>query len=611
MAAGSDPLIGAQLAGYRIETLVGRGGMGAVYRAEDPRLDRKVAIKVLAENHADPSYRERFLRESKLAASIEHPNILPVHEAGEEDGTLFIVMRYVEGVDLRRVLKDGRLDVERSLRILTSVAAALDAAHACGLVHRDVKPANILLAQNVNASGEEHAYLCDFGVSKKTSRRDLTETGQLVGTVDYVAPEQITGKAVGRASDVYALGAVFFESLTGEPPFRRENEAAVLWGHLQGEIPSVCQRRPDLPPELDAVISRALAKNASDRFPSTGELAVAAHDALRPRRARKGKARTDEPPLSEHVEAVVDALVDGKLVAVLGPNVNFCGRPNQPGSPEDNQAVLPAGNELAGYLAEHFAYPPGDHRALTRVAQYVVTMQGPGPLYDALHGIFDSDFEPTAIHRFLAETPPLLRAHGAPFPLIVTTNYDEALELAFLEAGEEFDVVSYIALGDDRGKFLHRSPDGAAAVVDRPNEYVEQLSLARRPVILKVHGQVDRLPDRSWESFVVTEDDHLDYLLRGDVATQIPVALSAKLRRSHFLFLGCALRDWDFRVVLHRIWGDRKVAYRSWAVGGDASPGEQEFWRERSIDFFSLPLESYMDQLRRRIRDRAADGVSG
>ena len=241
------------------------------------------------------------------------------------------------------------------------------------------------------------------------------------------------------------------------------------------------------------------------------------------------------------------ALLGGRLVPVLGADVA----------------------ELAARLAERFEYADG-RLGLPRVAQYVAVMKGSGPLYDELHALLDADAPPTPIHRFFASLPPLLRERGVPHQLIVTTSYDLALEAAFLEAGEEFDVVSYLAAGPNRGKFCHIAPDGTGRLIDLPNTYATELSLEQRTVILKLHGQVDRGPEREWESFVVTEDDYIDYLAQTEVASAVPVALAAKLRRSHFLFLGYTMADWNLRVLLHRLWGDQPLSYRSWAVQPEA-----------------------------------------
>jgi len=266
---------GQQLAGYRIDAVAGRGGMGVVYRATQLALDRTVALKLIAPEVAEDSgFRERFQRESRIAASIEHPNVIPVHEAGEADGLLFISMRYVDGTDLRELLaRGGPLDPIRAAGIVTQVANALDAAHARGLVHRDIKPANVLIASR---GGVEHVYLTDFGLSKQSSSESgLTKTGQWVGTLDYVSPEQIEGRQVGIRTDVYALGCVLFQALTGVVPFERESEVSKMWAHVSEPPPAPSRRRPGVPSALDPVVARAMAKDPEHRFASAGELAAA------------------------------------------------------------------------------------------------------------------------------------------------------------------------------------------------------------------------------------------------------------------------------------------------------------------------------------------------
>jgi Protein kinase domain len=282
---GSDPRVGTRLLGYRIEELLGRGGMGVVYRAEHLGLGRKVALKVLAPDLAEnDSFRRRFIRESRMAARLDHPNILPIYEAGEADGLLFIAMRYVQGSDLHEVLdREGLLEPHRAVGLLYQVAAALDAAHRGGLVHRDVKPANILIAPELGPGSTEHCYLCDFGLLKTfDSRDDLTRTGQFVGTIPYVAPEQIEGRAVDRRTDVYALGCVLFHCLTGAVPYDRETDVAVVYAHLQDPPPSAHRLRPELPAGFDEVVARALAKAPGDRFDTATALMEAARGVLYP-----------------------------------------------------------------------------------------------------------------------------------------------------------------------------------------------------------------------------------------------------------------------------------------------------------------------------------------
>jgi serine/threonine-protein kinase len=272
-----DSRVGAQLAGYRVQSLLGRGAMSVVYLGEDARLKRRVALKVLAAHLAeDGTFRERFLRESELAASIDHPNIVPIFEAGETVELLFIAMRYVEGRDLRGRLRVGRLEPAEAIGILGQVASALDAAHSRGLVHRDVKPSNVLLDQGAGPDGADHAYLADFGLTKRLSDETGIGDGHLMGTIDYVAPEQVMGQMIDGRADVYSLGCVLYECLVGEPPFRRESALAVAFAHVMDQPPGLSERRPDLPAALDAVISRALAKDPEERYSSCRQLAQAA-----------------------------------------------------------------------------------------------------------------------------------------------------------------------------------------------------------------------------------------------------------------------------------------------------------------------------------------------
>jgi serine/threonine protein kinase len=267
---------GAQIGGYTIEALAGRGGMGLVYRARQERLDRLVAIKVIApEFAADEAFRIRFEREAMIAARIEHPNVLPVYEVGEVDGRLFLVMRYVQGADLGAVRRRaGRLEPEHTVHLTAQVAAALDAAHACGLVHRDVKPGNVLLS---GETGREHAYLTDFGLAKRFAESNaVTGTGRMVGTLDYIAPEQARGERVDARTDVYALGCMLYELLTGSVPFPREQEVAKIYAHVSEPPPRVRDQVPTTPTELDDAVARAMAKAPEDRFASAGDLGRAA-----------------------------------------------------------------------------------------------------------------------------------------------------------------------------------------------------------------------------------------------------------------------------------------------------------------------------------------------
>jgi YVTN family beta-propeller protein len=282
------PLAGPLLEGYVPEELIGQGGMGEVYRALDVRLGRPVALKVLAVGAVeDEGSRERLLRESRLAASLDHPNVVPIYEAGEQDGRLFIAMRYVPNRDLKGLLlREGALSPQRSVAIAEQLAAALDAAHRQQLVHRDVKPSNVLLDSQ---GGREHCYLADFGVTQSASERGPAD-GQFLGTVAYVSPEQVRGDRVTGRSDQYGLACLVFECLTGTVPYGSRSDVAVIFAHLEEPVPSACGRRSELPAEIDAVLARGMAKDPDERYESCGAFVAAAAQALQlqpqPRSAR-------------------------------------------------------------------------------------------------------------------------------------------------------------------------------------------------------------------------------------------------------------------------------------------------------------------------------------
>jgi len=277
-----DPRIGTELAGYRIESVIGRGGMGVVYLAEQLGLRRKVALKLLAPELAENiGFRERFEHESRAAAAIDHPNIIPLFDAAEAEGLLFLTMRYVEGIDLKALLEaESPMPLERVLDIVGQVANALDAAHARGLVHRDVKPGNVLIAAGVGREASDHCYLTDFGVTKDTSSGiALTAPGEFVGTIDYVAPEQIDGQPES-ATDQYALACMTFECLTGRPPYKGKSDIDTMYAHMTADPPSVVELRPDLPPGLDEVIAKAMAKSPQDRYETCSAMVAAARATL-------------------------------------------------------------------------------------------------------------------------------------------------------------------------------------------------------------------------------------------------------------------------------------------------------------------------------------------
>jgi serine/threonine protein kinase len=281
---------GEQIAGYQIQEQIGRGGMAVVYRATQLSLDRSVALKVIVPEQADdPEFRARFQRESLIAASIDHPNVVPIYEAGRHGDLLFLAMRYVDGVTLRTLLQaEGPLPPDRAAHLIGQACAALGAAHARGLVHRDVKPANML----IDTSADDHLYLTDFGISRRVdSDTAATQTGSPVGTVDYMPPEQINGEPVDARTDVYALGCVLYQMLTGAVPFERDSDVAKLFAHVSSEPPAASAVRSGLTEGIDEVIRRAMAKRPDDRYPSAHELAQAAASALA--EAQRTVTRTD------------------------------------------------------------------------------------------------------------------------------------------------------------------------------------------------------------------------------------------------------------------------------------------------------------------------------
>lgn len=290
------------------------------------------------------------------------------------------------------------------------------------------------------------------------------------------------------------------------------------------------------------------------------------------------------PASEDSVGEITRALLAGRLVPVFGP---------------------PDGASVATSLADSFGCPEEHRGDLTRVSQYVAVTQGVGPLYDELHALFAESAEPGPVERLLARMPEVARARESEHQLVVSTGYGHSLERAFEERGEEFDVVSYIAVGPNRGKFLHRGPDGSETVVAVPNTYSE-LSLSERTVILKVHGGVDGQADRGRESFVVSEDDYIGYLAQSELANVVPVTLAAKLRRSHLLFVAYPVVEWSLRVFLHRVFGDQPISYRSWAVLPGAHAIQREFWRQRGVDLFDVTLEDFVADLDRRISEAVA-----
>jgi serine/threonine-protein kinase len=308
-----DQRIGRELGGYRIVEEIGRGGTSVVYRAEHVRLGRTAALKLLSPGFGEADFSDRFLRESRLAASLDHPNIVPVYDAGEQDGLLYIAMAHVEGTDLKALIaEEGALPVRRALRILEQVASALDAAHARGLVHRDVKPANILVG------ADDRTFLSDFGTAKELAAAGTTRTGIFVGTIEYCAPEQIEGGQVDARTDVYALACVLYECLAGTAPFHRDSEVAVLNAHLHAQPPRLGKAVPGVPSALEHVLAKALSKSPLDRYATPGELIAAA-------RAAAAERRTDRRRLALSLLLLLVTALVGAAVALAVRALAFDG----------------------------------------------------------------------------------------------------------------------------------------------------------------------------------------------------------------------------------------------------------------------------------------------
>jgi hypothetical protein len=319
--------------------------------------------------------------------------------------------------------------------------------------------------------------------------------------------------------------------------------------------------------------------------------------------------------LNEHLSNLIASrLLEGKVVPVLGAGVNLCGRP--PGATWRRGTYLPDGRELAEELTPP-GFPEIGCHELTTIAQYIAVLEGEGPLYDRLHELLDANYPPTSLHRFLASLSRRMRESAeSECLLIVTTNYDDSLERAFQEESEAYDLVTYIAYGQHRGRFLHTPPDGTSTIIDRPNEYID-VGLDQRAVIAKVHGAVDRAhcdqlngsgarpaaprhrpaPPRS-DSYVITEDHYIDYLTHADFTTLFPVSLASKLHRSHFLFLGYSLRDWNLRVMLYRLRAKQEGRnYRSWSIQPDPSPIDRAVWEERGVDILPMLVEDFVSAM--------------
>jgi hypothetical protein len=372
------PLVGDEFAGYRLRAVLGKGGMSTVYQAENPRLGNVIALKVLApELASDDIFRTRFLEESRIAAAMNHPHVIPIHDMGSGDGLLYIAMRCVSGTDLRQMIsKRGRLLPDTAVFLLSQAARALDAAHRRGLVHRDVKPGNLLVERgnDDSDSGPDHLYLADFGITKPAIGRSglafrgsQPTTGQFLGTIDYVSPEQIRGMSVLGMADQYSLGCVLYECLTGRVPFEKDLDAAIIWAHVEETPAPATLLRPDLPTAIDEVFDQVLAKQPGDRYASCRDFMTAARSALRvPQTAVTARPSTDAsrraprpaPPFADYQELAHDPGAGRPLPIASGarpggapalpPALSLLSAPPDTGAATLRDA-LPSGDEPAAY----------------------------------------------------------------------------------------------------------------------------------------------------------------------------------------------------------------------------------------------------------------------
>jgi hypothetical protein len=461
---------GSELDGFVIEAVAGRGGMGLVYRARQRQPDRIVALKVISvELAGTPEFRARFVRESTIAAQIEHPNVIPVYAVGEAGGVLYLAMRFVDGVDLRALLaQDGRLAPFRAAAIVDQVAQALDAAHARGLVHRDVKPANILIS---TVGGRDHVYLSDFGLSRHVEgSHGLTGTGAFLGTIDYVAPEQARGGAVNAQTDVYALGCVLFHALTGTVPYPRDSDMAKLYAHGAEPPPSALERAPDLPVGFDAVLACAMAKVPEDRYAAAGDLGRAALAAAAPSPEAREVARTESrrtaaappappgPPASRRriVAVVIGAVaLAGAVVAILtGGGGSGPAPPVTIVTQDPAPAVIPAPVSGLGDLEAHETAAPGGYRyrlLLSAVTPaHGASAAAPVPYYFTL-SVRRHDQPFAIVHRLKLPYPFTASSVIADFSL--SSNPDGTGNAAlswFVKQGDPTDVTHYFTLTPNR-----------------------------------------------------------------------------------------------------------------------------------------------------------------
>ena len=590
---------------YKILRFIGKGGMGEVYEAEDQELRDRIALKTIRPEIATHEGAvERFRREIQLARKVTHPNVCRIFDlvhhrttAGGtgEGATIFLTMELLAGETLsQRLRRTGHMTTEAAFPVVAQMASALAAAHKAGIVHRDFKSSNVMLIGRNEKERAVRPVVMDFGLALRTDSAEAM-IGSIMGTPVYMAPEQIEGGEITPAADIYALGVVMYEMITGHWPFDGPDAISIARKRLQQAAPSPRRHVPNLDPRWEKAILCCLQRYPEDRFANVEDVVRAIEPVEILERRRKQLAFV---PFGE----IADALKAGQVVPFLGAGVNFDSRPLGLSWDEKAPTFVPTAPELSRFLAKKSNFPSSneqDLHNLAGVASYFVDTSARRRLRERLHDVFDRDFDPCSIHSYLA---------GLSVPLlIVTTNYDDLLERAFLNAKRPFDLVVHPTDRKDiEASVLWWKHGAIEPVAVPPNQLF--IPLETTTVIYKMHGTVDRAL-RKWDSFVITEEDHMNLISRMSAQTAVPPIFVRHFRQRHFLFLGYRLRDWNSRVVPKTLKAllpsapcgpddDEDECPRSWAVQFRPSPWEVELWGARQVKVYDLEICDFVRGLR-------------
>jgi serine/threonine protein kinase len=590
---------------YKILRFIGQGGMGEVYETEDRELGDRVALKTIRpEVAAREGAVERFKREIQLARKVTHPNVCRIFDlvhhravagATGEGATIFLTMELLVGETLSQLLRrTGRMTTAEAFPLVAQMAAALAAAHKVGIVHRDFKSGNVMLVGGLGAKAAVRPVVMDFGLALRAdSAEAMTASGSIIGTPAYMAPEQIEGGEITPATDIYALGVIMYEMITGSWPFDGLDAISIARQRLQHPAPSPRRQITDLDPRWEQTILHCLQRYPEDRFAKVEDVVTAIEPVEIVERRTKQRSFI---PFGE----IADALKVGQVVPFLGAGVNFDSRPPGLGWDEKLPTFVPTVPELSRFLAKKSNFPSSsdqDLHNLAGVASYFVDTSARRRLRERLHEVFDRDFLPCSIHTYLA---------GLSVPLlVVTTNYDDLLERAFLNAQRPFDLVIHPTDRKDvEASVLWWKHGATEPLAIPPNQLF--IDLQTTTVIYKMHGTVDRTL-RKWDSFVITEEDHMNLISRMSTQTAIPPIFVRHFRQRHFLFLGYRLRDWNSRVVPRTLKAllpsvpcspDDDECPRSWAVAFRPSPWEIELWSARQVKVYDLEISDFVRGMR-------------